>query len=140
MISFKTVFEKTEDFPALAKQFPKASGKVDGRRVLKNVDNTSSIAATLYKWDVLPGIRRVKMKEFAGMGPFAMFYAKNDHDRAKDLSRSIKESGEISPLIIVIDSEGPYILEGAHRYVALWHLKAKEFPALVVVDLDEYTE
>jgi tartrate dehydratase beta subunit/fumarate hydratase class I family protein len=37
----------------------------------------------------------------------------------------------------VIDhEESPYILEGAHRFDALRHLKIKKFPALVVVDTE----
>ncbi len=135
--SFKQLYEKPVRYPKLEKQYPKAGGKVDGRRVLKNVDNTDSIGASLNDWDSLPGIRKVKMKEFGG--PFSTFYAKDDFDRAKALSEKIKESGKISPLIVVIDDEGPYILEGAHRYVALHYLKAKKFPALVVVDIEEYS-
>jgi disulfide oxidoreductase YuzD len=138
MTSFKTLFEAGDEYPKLIKNYPRAGGKVDGRRVLKNVDNTASIGATLNDWDSLPGIRKVKMKEFGG--PFSTFYAKDDFDRAKALSEKIRESGEISPLIIVIDDEGPYILEGAHRYVALYYLKAKKFPALIVVDVEEYEE
>jgi hypothetical protein len=138
MTSFKQVFEAVEEYPKLSKLYPRAGSKVDGRRVLKNVDNTDSIGATLNDWDSLPGIRKVKMKEFGG--PFSTFYAKDDFDRAKALSEKIKLSGEISPLIIVIDDEGPYILEGAHRYVALYYLKAKKFPALIVVDVEEYEE
>lgn len=137
MISFKKLLEAPQ-YPALEKKYPKAGSKVDGRKVLKNVDNTASIGATLNDWDELPGIRAVKMKEFDG--PRSVFYAKDDFDRARALAEKIKASGEISPLIIVIDNEGPYILEGAHRYVALYNLKAKLLPALVVVDTEEYSE
>lgn len=137
MKSFKQVFEG-EQYPKLDKIYPRAGGKVDGRKVLKNVDNTGSISATLNDWDELPGIRSVKMKAFDG--PRSVFYSKDDFDRARALAEKIKVSREISPLIIVIDDEGPYILEGAHRYVALYYLKAKSFPALVVVDTEEYSE
>lgn len=125
-------------YPELDKKYPKAGSKVDGRKVLSNVDNTSSIGSTLYEYEILNGIRIVKMKEFDG--PRSVFYAKNDFDKARELAERIKQSKEISPLIIVIDNEGPYILEGAHRYVALYYLKAKAFPAMVVVDEDEYGE
>ena len=137
MITFKRLFEDMK-YPKLNKIYPSAGGKVDGRRVLKNVDNTSSIGATLNDWDELPGIRSVKMKVFDG--PRSVFYAKDDFDKARALAEKIKISNEISPLIIVIDSEGPYILEGAHRYVALYYLKAKKAPALIVVDTEEYSE
>lgn len=126
------------NYPEIDKKYPKAGSKVDGRKVLSNVDNTNSISATLDEYEVLKGIRVVKMKEFDG--PRSVFYAKNDFDKARELAERIKQSKEISPLIIVIDNEGPYILEGAHRYVALYYLKAKAFPALVVVDEDEYGE
>ena len=126
------------NYPELDKLYPKAGAKVDGRTVLKNVDNMSSISATLDEYEILKGIRVVKMKEFDG--PRSVFYAKDDFDKARALAERIKQSKEISPLIIVIDNEGPYILEGAHRYVALYYLKAKLLPALIVVDEDEYGE
>lgn len=128
----------SEQYHELDKKYPKAGSKVDGRKVLPNVDNTSSIGATLDEYYILKDIRVMKMSEFGG--PRSVFYAKNDFDRARALAEKIKESKEISPLIIVIDDEGPYILEGAHRYVALYYLKAKSFPAMVVVDEDEYKE
>ena len=134
MTSFKQIFESA--YPALDKLYPKAGSKVDGRRVLKNIDNQDSIGATLDDWDTLPGIRKVKMKEFDG--PRSVFYAADDFEKSRRLADKIKESGEISPLIIVIDAEGPYILEGAHRYVALHNLGAKKLPAMIVVDTDEY--
>ena len=137
MITFK-MFSEGSQYPKLDKLYPRAGSKTDGRKVLKNVDNTASIGATLNDWDELPGIRSVKMKAFDG--PRSVFYAKDDFDRARALAEKIKVSGEISPLIIVIDDEGPYILEGAHRYVALYYLKAKSLPALVVVDTEEYSE
>ena len=137
MTTFKKIYlDESEEYPELSKKYPKVGAKVDGRRVLKNVDNTDSISATLDDWDELKGIRAVKMKEFDG--PRSVFYAKDDFDTARDLAEKIKVSKEISPLIIVIDNEGPYILEGAHRYVALYYLKAKSFPALIVVDVNEY--
>ena len=54
--------------------------------------------------------------------------------RCKKLAEQIKESGEISPLIVVEDADGLYILEGSHRYDALYYLGAKSFPALLVID------
>jgi hypothetical protein len=39
-------------------------------------------------------------------------------------------------VIVVIDSEGPYVLEGGYRFDALRELGAQSFPARVVVDLD----
>jgi len=52
------------------------------------------------------------------------------------LVKQIRESGEISPLIIVVEEEGPYVLEGSHRIDALSLLKANFFPALVVIDFE----
>jgi len=136
MSTFKQIYLEEELFPELNKKYPRAGAKVDGRKVLKNVDNTDSISATFNEWEELKGIRALKMKDFGG--PNTVFYAKDDFDRARDLAERIKISNEISPLIVVIDDEGPYILEGAHRFVALHNLKAKSFPALVIVDTEEY--
>lgn len=65
-----------------------------------------------------------------------MFYARDDMDRARALAQEIERSGWVAPLIIVIDAEGPYILEGAHRFVALTLLGKTQFPALVVLDTE----
>jgi ParB-like chromosome segregation protein Spo0J len=54
----------------------------------------------------------------------------------KKLAEEIKETNEINPLIVVIDNEGLYVLEGGHRLAALHLLGKKTLPALVVRDLD----
>jgi GNAT superfamily N-acetyltransferase/ADP-ribose pyrophosphatase YjhB (NUDIX family) len=122
--------------------FPRAGKQVDGRDVrLGPVDNTGSIAASFNDYEVLPGVREIPMGLFGdALDPYKSYYAKNDIERCEELAEKIKDSGEISPLIIVVDHEGseaPYILEGGHRGSALWLLGAKSFPALVVLDQDE---
>ena len=116
-------------------RYPVAGGSVDGRTVLSDVPNTSSISSSFGDWEELPGIREVPMSDFGG--PRSVFYAADDFRRSRELALQIRESGEISPLIIAIDDDGPYILEGAHRFVALHELGAEAFPALVVIDRDE---
>ena len=54
--------------------------------------------------------------------------------RVKKLMESISNSKEITPLIVAYDSQGPYILEGGHRYDALIKMGAKSFPAMVVIE------
>jgi len=117
--------------------FSLASGTVDGRTVLKNVDNTESIRSSLTNSKELDGIREVPMTgptgESFGTG---RHYSVEGNKRITELTRQIKASGEISPLIVVMDKNGPYILEGSTRIEALHRLGAKSFPAKVVVDLD----
>lgn len=69
------------------------------------------------------------------MGPLK-FYSRSEQERTEYLAAQIQESREINPLIVVEDVKGPYILEGGHRFDALRLLRAKAFPALVVLDLD----
>lgn len=107
--------------------------KVDGRDVLDNIPNTSSIESSLEDYEVLPGIREVPFSAFTMMGDLK-YYSADEEARTKRLAEKIKHSGEISPLIVVMDDKGPYILEGAHRFDALRELGAKSFPALVVND------
>ena len=114
--------------------YPLASDVVDGREVLEKVPNTSSISASLYNYKILNGIREVSMEYFGG--PLTVFVDQRDFERCSRLSEEIKDNNKISPLIIVVDKDGPYILEGVHRYVALYYLQAKSFPAMVVIDLD----
>lgn len=121
--------------------FPKAGATVDGRTVRKGVPNQGSIEASLSDYEILPGIREVKMSDFpAYKDPYKkgqpLHYNAREHDRTINLAEQIKESKEISPLIVVIDKDGPYVLEGGHRVDALWSLGAKSFPAMVVKDLE----
>jgi hypothetical protein len=112
-----------------------AGERVDGRYVLEDVPNTASIEASLDSYEVLPWIRIVPFSAFKRMGPLR-FYSPDEERKTKRLANQIAESGEIKPLIVVEDAEGPYILEGGHRFDALRILRAKEFPALVVLDLE----
>ena len=82
----------------------------------------------------LPGVRVVQMSDLGG--PRTVFYATDDFERSKRLAEAIQGSGEINPLIIGVDEKGPFIIEGAHRFVALYYLKVQEFPAIVVVGHD----
>jgi hypothetical protein len=103
-----------------------------GFRVRPDVPNMSSISASLTDYTVLPGIREVPLSVFHSGKP--RYYSLAEERRTKDLARQIQASGELNPLIVVIDREGPYILEGGHRFDALRELGAKAFPAVVVLD------
>jgi len=117
------------------KEYPKAGSKVDGRDVGDEVPNQDSISATFTDYEILPGIREISMK---GWGtPNQYFYAKNDIDRSKELAEEIRESNWIAPLIIADEGDEPYILEGGHRYAALYYIGAKSFPAMVVISHDD---
>lgn len=113
-------------------RYPRAGAAVDGRMVMDHVPNEASIAATLTDYDILPGIREVPMADFGG--PRSFFYAKDDFARAHALAVRIRQSNAIAPVIVVVDADGPYILEGAHRMVALQELGATAVPGLIVID------
>lgn len=115
------------------KEYPIAGDVVDGRTVLDNIDNTSSIGASLYHYKVLDNIREVPMSDFHVSGKH---YSVEGTNRIKRLAQEILDSKTISPLIVVVDKEGPYVLEGSHRLNALKIIGAKSFPALVVIDYD----
>lgn len=115
------------------KEYPVAGDVVDGRSVLDNIDNTSSIAASLYRYKVLDGIREVPMSDFEVSGKH---YSVQGTNRIQQLAREISESKTIAPLIVVVDKKGSYVLEGATRLSALKVIGAKSFPALVVIDYD----
>lgn len=117
------------------KKYKVAGDVVDGRLVLLHVPNTSSIYSSLNRYEVLQNIREVPFSAFTMM-PKLKWYSKREELRTRELAETIKHSKEIAPLIVAEDSEGPYILEGAHRFDALRLLKARSFPALVVLDLD----
>lgn len=111
--------------------FPRAGGEVDGRKVRAGTPNYSSIDATLgdVEYDVLDGVREIPMST---MDPD--YAVERPDKRTRELAEAIRQSGEINPLIVVVDSKGPYILEGGHRYDALKLLGAKSFPAVVALE------
>ena len=121
-----------------AVNYPIAGEIVSGLRVLEDIDNMSSIGASFLDYEILPDIYEIPMSEFTSPKPHDNFYARNDIQRCYSLAEEIRQSGEIMPLIVVLDDKpGPYILEGGHRFVALHLLGAVSFPALVVIDKDE---
>jgi len=115
--------------------FPKAGRFVDGREVGDEVDNTDSISASLEDYRVLKGVREVPLGLFSS----TPYVSEDDARRVRRLVAAIENSKEITPLIVVVDIEGgiesPYVLEGGHRLSALHVLRAKAFPALVVINL-----
>ncbi len=128
-------YARSDEIERLSASYPKASITVDGRRVRENIQNLGSIRKTLDEYVTLPSLREVPVSEFDLSGrSYSDLETKSIHRRAE----IIKESGEINPIIVVVDAEGPYILEGGEaRAGALFILGAKSFPALVVIDTAE---
>lgn len=122
---------------SLSRRFPVAGKTVDGRTVRSKIPNESSIDSSLDSYEVLPGVREISMSDMdPNYNPTS--YSAAENERIDRLAEQITESGEINPLIIVIDKEKhPYVLEGGHRYDALKRLQAKSFPAKVVIDTSE---
>jgi len=127
---YRIAQDKTSDIEI---RYPKASSIVGGLEVLSDIPNLSSIRATMGKYDILSGVRVAKMDYFEINGKS---YSASENKRISDLANRIKESGTISPLIVVVEEDGDYILEGAHRVDALFNLGIKEFPALVIINED----
>jgi hypothetical protein len=128
---------------AVARLEPKyrmAGARVAGLLVLGRVPDTASIRASLLKYKVLPGIRSVPFSAFfPAPYPKPKYYSVSEERRTLSLARQIASSRELEPLIVVEDRDGPYVLEGSHRFDALLELGVKRFPALVVIDLDAET-
>lgn len=126
--------ERVPHPPRLEAMFPRAGDVVDGRMVREDIPNLNSISATFDDASELPGVREVPMSAF----PSTTYrpYSVGEDARTRSLAAAIKDSGEINPLIVAIDKDGPYILEGGHRFDALKLLGAKSFPALVVFESD----
>lgn len=109
--------------------------KVSGLTVRKEVPNMGSIGATLENYEVLDGIRVVPITAFDKK--YLDSLRKRGIDkRTSDLSDQIKQSKEINPLIVAIDNQGAYIIEGGHRFDALIMQGRDSVPAKVVIDND----
>lgn len=113
-----------------------AGSQVAGLRVLSEIPNRGSIASSLTHYEVLEGVRVLSMEDFSYHPP----YSTSEMKRVEQLAQEIKESQTISPLIVVEDGEGWYILEGGHRFDALNILHKTHFPALVVKDLESLAQ
>ncbi len=118
------------------KDYPLAGSKVSGLTVRSDVPNTGSIEAGFYNYKVLPGIREVPLAPWGDYAPNKSFYAKDDIQRCHQLAEEIKQSGEINPLIIAMNDNDQWIVEGGHRLSALYLLGVQSFPALIVIDED----
>jgi hypothetical protein len=106
---------------------------VDGLTVRERIPNQSSISASLTDYTFVPGVREIPLSAFDPVYVSSIKLEKLDN-RTRKLANEIKKSGEINPLIVVMDSEGLYVLEGGHRFDALIALGAKSLPAQVVID------
>ncbi len=119
-------------------RYRKAGVTVDGRKVLPNIDNQGSIASSLTNYEVLPGIREVRLGEFRSKGDAGPRSSADDERKVSRLVERMKADKKVSPLIVVDDGhpDGPYVLEGGHRFDALHRMGVNSFPAKVVLDLD----
>jgi len=119
--------------------YPRLSSfNVSGLNVSQGpVPNTSSISSSLTDYEILPGLRMVPLSAFDVTDAKDLFYAANDIARVDNLAKQIAYNKKITPLIVVHDKDGAYILEGGHRLAALKKLGITHFPALVVVDESE---
>jgi len=113
-----------------ARAFPEAGPVTSGLKVRGSIPNLSSIDSSLNDPEELPGVREVPMSAFPG----AIEPGGKIDLRTSKLATEIQHNGEINPLIVAVDHEGPYILEGGHRFDALGHLGKTTFPAKVVLD------
>ena len=107
--------------------------KVSGLTVREDVPNMSSISASLDDYEILSGIREVPRSAFDKEYLDSLSFESLDK-RTKDLAEQIKQSKEINPMIVGVDSKGAYIIEGGHRFDALMSQDTKSIPAVVVID------
>lgn len=129
----KAVAPKVRQFAPTSLASVKVGGKVDEYTVRADVPNTDSIGATLDDYEVLSGIRSVPISDFDPEYVRSISMDKLDA-RTRRLADEIQKSKELSPMIVAYDAEGPYIIEGGHRFDALIASKAKNIPAVVVID------
>jgi len=127
---FKKVQEKYK-VTSYSDRYPHAGSSVDGFDVGKETPNLSSIPATFDDYEILKGVRKIPTDEFS----IVNYHNKTDIDRVAHLADLISHHRYIDPLIVAMDKEGLYILEGMHRLAAAQKLKIKHVPALIVLDL-----
>lgn len=109
---------------------------VSGLVVQKDVPNMGSIGATLDNYEILRGIREVPRSAFDSEYVDSLNYDELDQ-RTKNLITQINRSKKINPVIVGIDNQGAYIIEGGHRFDALMSQGFESIPAVVVIDKSE---
>jgi hypothetical protein len=112
----------------------KAGDALGGYIAGSDVANTDSISASLEPgYIVEPGFQKIPLAQFYGGKKPSRAYSVSEQHRTDTLALKIIESGRMDPLIIVIDNEGPYVLEGGHRLDAAYQIPgATHVPAMVV--------
>lgn len=118
--------------PPPPERYPRASEEVAGYRVGENTPNMLSLHGM--EGDLLPGVREFSFSEFGDIGRESSFVNVKDTQKTESLAEAIRASKRIDPLIVAIDEEGPYIIEGAHRFDALRKLGVDRFPARVFME------
>lgn len=119
---------------------PTSSGsEVSGLKVREDVPNMGSIESSFTSYEVLPGVREVRMDQ---LGPEKYDITSESMagraERIQGLADEISQTKEINPLILAIDDKnGIYVLEGSHRIDALDVAGVESFPAIIVRDLDD---
>lgn len=133
---------------ALIGQIPSvAAGSICGGWAVRDkIDNLASICATLGSDYETHGVREVPIS-LLGPDPGPGVREKlASCPSVVALAERMKASGELTPLIVVINGlcpgqDGPaYVLEGCHRIDSLEFLGARSFPALVVQDTNPVLE
>ncbi len=119
--------------PTTELSYPPAGDVVGSLRVRPGpVPNAQSAEGYFPSSRTLPGIREVSLADW---GPHQPSYSATENARYRSLAQEIQTSGEVSPLLVGVDVHGePFIIEGEHRLEALRLLKAKSFPARVVME------
>jgi hypothetical protein len=122
----------------LETKYKKAGDIVDSRKVREEIPNMDSIDSSIENAIILPGLYEIPLSEFEGLT--GKHYSASGTKRIAELADEISKTKEINPLIVVIDKEGAYILEGATRVEALYKSNAKSFPAKIVLDKGSFYE
>jgi len=131
----------------MAAVYPPAGKAVDGLRVINKIeipDSDPSWPVYLAKLDiffyaVMEGFRKVPVKDFPNT-PKQLMMTKDGVRAAHFVAHQIQSSRSISPLLVIVDSDGPYLLGGTMPFddevvcVALKMLGVRHFPAMVVLD------
>lgn len=139
MIKLSKLFNVTEAINnQVLDKYNKVEGEINGLSIRNEIPNMSSIESTIDNFYILPGLYEVPLSEFSGLT--GSHYSVQGTKRIFELAQQILNNKEINPLIVVIDKEGPYILEGATRVEALYKLNIFSFPAKIVLDIDSLSD
>src|SRR5690606_16678937 len=116
--NMKSMVHENIDLKKYDEQFPIIiDDEIEGLTIRNRIPNMSSIEASFNDYEILNGIRKVSFSTSCTENTKnPKSYSHTEEERIINLAQENVDNKEIHPRINAIDEQGPYVLEGGHRF------------------------